>query len=132
MPYSVNRYKRIFGVLKGLNPQHIADRTLVPLAFQRHCFAFHLWLELHCIALKLNFNFTEHFLPRSCIGVKIISIDMKGRSVSAKTSCHARSIPGRLRCCQTPIQKFAKYRAIFVSFQMLAKYCGAIFGRLWF
>ena len=60
---------------------------------------------------------------------------MKGRRVlpgRQKNSCHARSIPGRLRCCQPPIQKFAKYRAIFVSIQMLAKYCGPIFGRLWF
>ena len=38
----------------------------------------------------------------------------------------------QLWCWQPQIQNFAKYRAIFVSIQMFAKYCGTIFGRFWF
>ena len=108
-------------------------------------------LALHCIALNSRalyflccIAFHRRFGPQpchrwhwctgaviACSELKIISIDMKGRRVlPKKISCQATSIP--LRCCQPPIQKFAKYRAIFVSIQMLAKYRSAIFGRFWF
>ena len=101
------------------------------------------WTELHQTLKHPTIlrTFSLHYRriqPHLCFtynSQKIISLDMKGGRVLTvwqKNSCYAGSLPGRLRWCQPPIQRFAKYRAIFVSIQMFTKYRGTIFGRFWF